>query len=208
MPEVSLIVSTNGMAQYENLPCCLYSLLVQTYQDFEVIITDNGYGAKGERPRTFAEELMRSPWYFGRQDQFKYVPIHDEVVRSTCYHSAEYGASLAIGKYLGFPSDDSYYVPEYLETMVDALHSRKVHIAHCDLIYDRRYGGRYQVMNSAMRTGAIDKTSFLIEKESFFKVGGFPEKKDGSFSDGLLAEKLQREGYRSHRVDEVLCYHN
>src|SRR5947207_953079 len=111
------------------LRCCLASLLAQTVQNFEVIVTDNAASAVD----IISNRAICEEWGIR----------YENVQAKTCYHSAEEGAALAKGKYLCFPSDDSYYVPLFQEFMVQEAESRDLQLIYCDMLFDgRRMGGR------------------------------------------------------------------
>jgi glycosyltransferase involved in cell wall biosynthesis len=190
---VSLIVSTFNDS--EKLACLLFSLGVQTYQDFELIVTDNS--------NTLIQDYTKEICEFFTKVTGKAVTLL-KLNYGDAYTSAEIGITHAKGEWLGFPSSDGYYMPVYLEAMVQAGHDSD--LVYCDLVYDRRAGGRYEVMRSDLRCGAIDKTSFLIRKNRFRE---FPGKGPGSWSDWHLIDSLMKEGTLvMTKVNEVLVVHN
>jgi hypothetical protein len=124
------------------------------------------------------------------------------------YHSAEAGARVSESIWLAFPSDDSYFVPEFLERMLEFVDD--VDLRYCDILYDRRLAGRRGVLCTEPRVCAIDKTSFLVRREWFDKVGGFAGE-NRPFpcpADGEFIEKLVAAGARHERVAECLLVHN
>ena len=126
-----------------------------------------------------------------------------------CYWSVEAAVKQIDfkGEWLCFPSDDSYYCPEFVERMTDA--GRNADAVYCDILYDRRIGGKRSVLVTAAHNCAIDKISFTVRREKFI---GFPDKPRGapgpSICDGLAVDRMVAMGYRFHKVEECLCVHN
>lgn len=174
---------------------CLASLLSQSHQDFEIIVTDNASDSYSNS-RAVTKVC-------GFVDRVLYLHTRME----TCYHSAEHAVlSAAKGEWLCFPSDDSYYVPDFAKLMLEASVNRD--LVYCDCIYDPRRGGTYSVLDTSPNMGYIDKTNFIVRKEWFVKVGGFPEKAPGSCSDGLFIQNVVAAGARHGKASGVLCFHN
>lgn len=179
---------------------CLSSLMSQTHQDFEIIITDNASDAFAFKENQLAVMGLRKHSFVG---SIRYLYTAME----TCYHSAEHAAlSCATGEWLCFPSDDSYYVPDFAKFMLEKAGAAD--LVYCDCIYDPRRGTKYEIMDTKPLIGHIDKTNFIVRKEWFDKVGGFPDKKPGGCSDGLFIEKAVQMGARHVKADGVLCFHN
>ena len=194
---ISLIVSTFN--DTENLTCCLMSLASQTYKDMEIIVANNS-------TELSAIDYPQELWDFCDRKSLD-LPFLRNVLTgySEPYEAAEEAMNYAKGDWIGFPSSDGYYMPIYLEAMMNKVGETGADFVYCDLIYDRRAGGKYKVMASQLRLGAIDKTNFLM-KRSMFKE--FPEKSPGSFSDWYMIERLIQAGAKTAKVDEVLVVHN
>lgn len=175
---------------------CLSSLISQTHKDFEIIVTDN-------HPEAMNRIVITDIRSYGSFD-ITYLRTKME----TCYHSAEHAAfAAAKGEWLVFASDDSFYVPDFAQIMLDA--SAGFDLVYCDCVYDKRRTGKYEVMYSHPKVGHIDKTNFMVRKEWFVRADGFPEKlPPGGCSDGLLIEKLISMGARHRNVDQVLVFHS
>ena len=66
-------------------------------------------------------------------------------------------------------------------------------------------------MDVAPQLCCIDKTGFLVRRDAFLAVGGFPEKDPRGVPtgcDGKLAEALVAAGVAHGKVQEVLVVHN
>ena len=180
-----------------DLKLCLLSLVLQTRTDWSAIVTDN---ANSSTYRDLNEEAVR--WV--GDERIEYVYTGDRA--NNCYASAEIGASMVAGGWLGFPSDDSYYVPEYLERMLEV--EQDLDFVFCDVLYDRRLTGRRAVLSTEPREGAIDKTCFLVRREKFIGFPDQPASGGSSSADGKAVERMVALGYRMRRVDECLVVHS
>jgi glycosyltransferase involved in cell wall biosynthesis len=165
----------------------LRSLQIQSEPDFEVLVTDNG---ARESNRIAVEQLEDSRF------------IYHATGRPDCYYSANYGASMAIGEYLCFPSDDNYYVPRFLQTMLAAAPKDLI---YCDCIYDG-YGIHYASMDVAPIAGRIDKGGFLIRRDKFKGFDG-PAGVNRA-ADAWLIEGLIRTGVTHIKAPGYLWVHN
>ena len=183
----SFIVSAYDRPRH--LACLLRSLQLQTESSFEVIVTDNArLPNMASLNEQAVEEIADTRFHYSRT----HLP--------DCYQSANQGAQLACGEYLCFPSDDNYYVPRFLETMLQSA----ADLIYCDCIYDG-YGVEYAPMNVAPKLGEIDKGGFLIRREKF---PGFREALPGSPADGWLVEQLVRDGATHAKAPGYLWVHN
>ena len=196
---VSYIVSAYDRP--DSLPGCLWSLKIQTDQNFEVIVTDNG----GTQRNQDAVAAMND-------SRFRYV--NTKVVATSpawdCYWSAEYAVSnLTRGEWICLPSDDSYYVPIFQAAMLAAARAGNWNLVYCDMLYDRKITGRYEKLDVQPTVNHIDKTGFLLRRESWI---GFPDKRTDSPGpcdcDGRTIDRLRQSGIRHGKVHETLCVHN
>jgi glycosyltransferase involved in cell wall biosynthesis len=134
IPEVSIVVPTFNMIQF--LPRSLGACFHQTFQDFEVIVVDDG-----STDGTF--ELLQS---FARKDQRirPYWQSHTgipAVVRNV-------GLSKRRGRYIQFLDADDYITPRKLERQVELIRARIPErvVAYCDYRivrpHDPKFGNR------------------------------------------------------------------
>ncbi len=127
-----------------------------------------------------------------------------------CYWSAEWAfANLPVkGEWICCASDDSYYCPEFVERMTGV--PPEIDLTFCDVLYDRRYGGRRQVLDSQPVEGGIDKTNFMVRRGKWI---GFPDKRTPggggtNNADGKAVEDMARRGYKMRKILECLAVHN
>lgn len=173
----------------------LGSLVNQTVGDWQCLVMING----SDESMILAHQVVVLGFADKRIKVYsRYGAPHD----IGCYHSAEYGARKSTGKWLAFPSDDSYFTPEYVETMTS---DDGVDLAYCDVLYDRRLSGYRGILNVVPVEGLIDKTCFMVKREKFI---GFPDKDVTPNADGKAIEQMIRLGYKHRKVGEALCIHN
>lgn len=180
------------------LPICLLSLLTQTHRRSEIIVTDN---SEDPAMNTLHEEHCR-----------RYGAKYLHTAALTCYHSAEMGAEIAVGKYLCFPSDDSYYMPLFAEKMLDAAYPSNLDLVYCEMVHNEtplpQGGTGYRMRGVEPRTGWIDKTGYIVKRDSFIEFPGKRETPGPSASDGYLIDRLVKTGARHMKIDDVLVVHN
>ena len=171
-----------------HLRCLLASLAIQDEPDFEAIVTDNSKDAQNAA----VVSDMRDPRFH-----------HVHTGMRNCYESANIGALLAQGEYLCFPSDDNYYVPPFLRLMLE----RKTDLIYCDMVYDPRISEEreYKTIEVHPKEGKIDKGGFLVRRS---KLLPFPWELSVQTADGLLIEKLIKNGLSHAKAPGVLWMHN
>ena len=115
-PLISVIVPVYKAEKY--LPACLDSLLAQTYQNFELLLVDDGspdkcwgilqqYAARDARVRIFRKE------------------------NGGVSSARNFGLRQAKGEYIGFVDSDDFVAPQYLEWMHCALQQTNTELAVC-----------------------------------------------------------------------------
>lgn len=105
-PEISIIVPVYKVEEY--LPCCIESVLAQSFTDFELLLIDDGspdncgaicegYALKDERIRVFHQQ------------------------NSGVSTARNHGLGEAKGKYVTFVDSDDWIGEDYLQNLYDAL---------------------------------------------------------------------------------------
>jgi hypothetical protein len=198
---VTYIVSTYDRPR--SLRMTLASLQVQTDTDFEVIVADNNPTTEWTRNWSVVDLLQDNRFKHFHTANYANSPGWD------CYHSAEWvGNEIASGDYICCPSDDSYYVPVFQETMLAKARAEDLGLVYCDMLYDRRIGGKYSVLNVQPRSCAIDKTGFMVRRDCWIGFPTKPQTLSSSCCDGEMIEELVRRGVRHGKVEECLVVHN
>jgi glycosyltransferase involved in cell wall biosynthesis/predicted O-methyltransferase YrrM len=199
MPKVSVIIPTANRPHL--LPRALASVFAQTFQDFEVIIVDDGQ-------RVRAEDVVKQ---IGDK-RIRYV--HNETSLGGGV-TRNIGAELALGEYLAFLDDDDEWFPTKLEKQVQGLDNAGPHVgaAFCGVTLFEEGSGKQIFYFLPGEVGEVDIfdrtlyrcyiwTSALMVRRSVF----MDEQFDPAFTKNQewdlqlrLAKKIKFFG-----VDEVL----
>lgn len=189
---ISFIVSAYNRPKA--LVLCLQSLILQTFTDWEAFVMDNSDN----------EAISEAHWAAcGVDPRVRYI-YTPEGHRDSCYHSSTYGArNLARGEWLSFPSDDSYFVPQYAERMM-AVADKNTNLGflYCDMVWG--HDTVHEWMECLPVRGRIDKTNFMVRRD---KMPGF-NTVDIKLSDGILIEHLVHSGVPHEKVPQPLVVHN
>ncbi len=211
MPRVSVIIITFNRPQY--ICEAIDSVLGQTFNDFEIIVVDDGSAAR-------TKEVLEK---YGSSIQYVF---QDHKGRSVARNT---GINAAKGEYIAFLDDDDIWLPEKLEKQVAFLNSHsEIGLVHAFIelmdedgrplpketkkqrkFYKRaiRLGYNYQGMS---RLCVMYTSTVLLRKECLNKIGLFdPDMK--AFEDwdfylrfalkyniGTIAESLVR--FRIHKA--------
>ena len=202
-PRVSITMPVLNGEKY--ISEAIESILSQTYQDFELIVVDDG-----STDRT--PELIQG---FSQRARVKYVR-HPE--RQGIARSVNDGVSHASGELIAFLDHDDAWLPDFLETQVNYLDQHpEAGMVHSDFQTTDADGNILEPSIAALRgpearpsghvfpqlfmESFIVGNSVLIRKECFHKAGGFDE--SILFGDYLLWMRIARH-YRIDYVGKVL----
>jgi len=171
MPEVSVIIPTFNRSHV--LLRSVQSVLNQTYQDFELIIVDDG-------STDDTEKLVKSL----SGEKIKYIRHQKNRGRSAARNT---GIRLARGNYIAFQDDDDEWCPEKLEKQIMAYTTASPEVGvvytNRNWIYDKyeymptssSYKMEGYIFNQLLRLNFIAPQTSLIRKECFLKAGMFDE---------------------------------
>jgi glycosyltransferase involved in cell wall biosynthesis len=118
-PNISIIVPIYNVEPY--LRRCVDSLLRQTYEDFELILVDDG-----------------SPDNCGMIcDEYAAVDDRVRVIHKPnggLSDARNAGLEIAHGAYIAFVDSDDWVAPDYLERMLEAMRKTDADICECDIL--------------------------------------------------------------------------
>ena len=208
----TIIVTWNSMVY---LPRCFSSLKNQTYQDFEIIIIDNG-STDGSLA--------------GIKKKYPHLHIRTkELDENTGFAFANnIGARLACGKWLALLNADAFPETDWLENLVKAAEqypnaffaSRQIQadapslldgegdLYHVSgLAWRRNYGrplqGKYEIEEIFSPCAA----AALYPRQAFLDVGGFDEDYFAYHEDVDLGFRLRLQGLRCYYVPQAIVHH-
>ena len=204
IPDITYIVSAFNRPWM--LPVCLWSIKGQSHTRFECMVTDNATDRGVARQHRAAVAALADP-------RFRYLPTAGRIAVSDCYWAAEYAIDHhARGHWLCFPCDDTYYVPQFGQRMLAAAYANgwDFAIAGQAVVGPEASGNSgYRVWE--MSPGKSIKTSFMVRRDTWERVGRFAAKPNVSAAmaaDYAFSAQVQAAGVRWGKVDEVLLVHN
>ncbi len=186
------------------LAVCLWSIKGQSHENFECIVADNA-----DDPAIAAQHarVVRDM----RDARFRHVRTFKKIPVSECYWAGEWVAQhLAKGRWLCFPCDDCYYLPEFAKLMLTAAvaEQSKIVMSEFVLMGPEAAGGSgvYQRWKSIPHK--LIKSAFLIQRSAF---PGFKEKPKASMpsaADTALGTELVRAGFKFAVCQAMTVVHN
>lgn len=184
VPTVSVIIPTYNRARMVGR--AIRSVLNQTYQDFEIIVVDDG-------STDDTEGVVRG----FNDDRIRYMR-HDENKGAAAARNT--GIKAALGEYVAFQDSDDEWLPEKLEKQVRVLQNApaEVGVVYSDVWRirgNRRKYWRSPVMGIGIQTA-------VIRRQCFDKVGVFDERFLRLIDADLLIGLSKY--YCFHRIDEPL----
>lgn len=203
LPKLSFLLS--AFDKPSNLWVSLGCLLQQSLQEWECLVLLNNH----------QEKMI---------DQHQHVvnSVGDSRIRMIyssdqsqpqweSYWSADWAfeSGLAKGEWLAFPSDDTYYCPEFAGLMVSEGELDQVDLVLCDILYDCRLTGKRDFLTTAPKVGLVDKTSFVVRRRTWKGFGLHkPQVYGQSNADGEVLEEMVNRGVKHSKVEWPLVVHN
>ena len=114
---ISVIVAAYNIGEY--LPCCLDSLLAQSYQKLEIIVVDDG---SGDDTGAVCDRYARE------HENIKVIHLQKNEGPSGARNK---GLAMAKGDYIGYVDGDDWAEPDMYEAMLNACEEQETDIAIC-----------------------------------------------------------------------------
>ena len=176
--KIRILVSSYLNSPYENrintLYCLIYSLLAQTYNNFEIIIHHDGpleneslkdkFETLDPRIKFICSESRKNNWGFHERYNLA-IEDHDS-------------------DYILFTNDDNYYVPIFLEAMTKTMARDNYDLCYCNLVHNER---NYAVIDTIPEISFIDLGCFISSIDLIRKV---PWKHMHKEADGVYFKNL------------------
>jgi GT2 family glycosyltransferase len=212
-PKVSIILVAWNSSLH--LPCCLTSLSMQTYHNFEIIIVDNG-STDGSM------EGLREKWGMLR--------LYGEYLSENRGFAVanNIGARLARGQWLALLNADAFPEPDWLERLLEAAErypnaffaSRQIQanaptlldgegdVYHISgLVWRRNYGLPVKEKSEIEEIFSPCAAAALYPRQAFLDVGGFDEDYFSYQEDVDLGFRLRLKGLRCIFVPQAVVLH-
>jgi GT2 family glycosyltransferase len=204
-PLVSIIIVNYNGKKF--LKDCISSLTKTNYENFEIIIVDNGSSdnstdfVKTNFPEVRLLELNKNYGFAAPNNM---------------------GAKISRGKYLVFLNNDTTVTPDWLNELVSALEkNKKITIGQSLLVLPNgqidssgdfidELGRAYSLTDKPSETRNIlsaKAACMIIRKDIFLDMGGFDESYFVSFEDVELGWRAWLWGYQVFVIPKSIVYH-
>lgn len=202
MPFFSIILPTYNRAHL--LPRAISSALRQTFQDWELVIADDG--STDETANVVAEYL--------RQDQRIKFFVHEHCGLA---RTRNFGLQHAQGEYVTFLDSDDEYEPGHLQKRFEFLTSHpETELLHggVNIIGDEYVADKFDPTRKIHLSECVIGGTFVIRRELVQKLGGFPivdYGDDNAFfalaeKNGAVIRKIDAPTYIYHREEpDSMC---
>lgn len=206
MPEVSMIVPVYQVEKY--ISQCIESVLNQTFQDFELILIDDGSKDKSG---------IICDSYAARDKRI--VVIHTENRGAAAARNI--GLDRASGRYITFLDGDDYLAENMIERLYDVINHSEYDMVVCDflnLLPDERdnfiihlcektVSGRevLEHLKNEKSYGVWTVVWNKIYKREVLEDLRFPDGK--YFEDEFFSNQLYLRSNKIYAISDILCYH-
>jgi glycosyltransferase involved in cell wall biosynthesis len=174
MPKVSIIIPTYNRANF--IGETIQSILNQTFQDFEIIVVDDG---STDNTKKIIDGFIK------QSEKIKYL-YQNHCGRPSIPRN--YGFKISTGKYLAFLDSDDLWLPKKLEKQINVLEKNiNVGFVDCKNIIINEFGseikGSYKfpiyngdVFRELLKSNIIlTPGSVIIKRDVIEKIGNFDE---------------------------------
>lgn len=163
LPHFSIIVPTYN--RKNTLVLALHSVLAQTYQNFEVIVVDDGStdNTKEHLQTVFPHELKTGKIrYFYKQN-------------GGCCAARNYALARAKNDWIAYLDSDNVLLPDYLDNFVTHIyHNHTSKCLYCNFVtYKQHHRGQAFDPNKLLQANYIDLGTFVHNKSIYDELGGF-----------------------------------
>lgn len=173
MPKVSIIIPTYN---YGNFIChAIDSVLIQTYNDFEILVIDDGSTDNTAR----------------QMDRYKHKVKYYYRENRGVSAARNFGIERSNGEYIAFLDADDLFFPEKLDIQVNILDlnvSKGVGLIYSDYLCVNSYNtsilkyykskefkSQNEALNYLLNNNFINTSTVMVNKKCFDKVGLFNE---------------------------------
>lgn len=172
MPKVSVIICTYNRANL--LPTAIESVLVQSFQNFEIIIIDSASTDN-------TEEIMKP---YEKNKKIRYYRSNTD---SGISSSRNKGVSLSAGIYIAMLDSDDYWTDkEKLNKQVEILDKNKeIGIVGSSMILVKKDGSKikdvfcemddFHIRKNMLIENQFNQSAVLFRKKAFEEAGGYDE---------------------------------
>ena len=195
MPEISIIVPCYNQEKY--IEECFASILSQTFQDYEVIVVNDG---------STDNSLNVINKYIEKYDNFKLLNQANKGVVAARNNAI----AQAIGKYI-FPLDgDDKIAPDCLRKLHDAILNSKGDVIYCGGEYFGNREGRLDDIAATKFNMCLCNrvcVSALYHKDDWVRYGGYDEIMKQGLEDWEFWLNFIEDNKSFYKIDEALFFY-
>lgn len=156
--EVSIVVPVYNVEKY--LPQCLESILNQTFQNFEIIVVNDG--STDESERIIQQYSLKYP------NKIRAFSQENQGVAATRNLALKY----ARGKYISFVDSDDFVGTDFIKDLYEVARLKNADMVICNYTKVDEQGKKMRVYNANFKEGELRIPSYiscnrLIKKELF-----------------------------------------
>lgn len=181
----------DSQKRVDSLFACVYSILCQTYQNFEIYIHHDGPLNDKELPEKFTSI----------SEKIKFIDNLEKKGSWGAYHRRGVSLMDPHPEWVLYTNDDNYYVPVFLERMIGKAVENNSKMVFCDCLHN--YFG-YTVLNTKVKVCHIDMGSFITHID-LIKATTWTD--FGPLGDGVYAKRVAAQTIPV-KADGVLFVHN
>lgn len=162
--KLSIIVPVYNMASDDKLQFCIESLVNQTLDDLEIILSDDA--STDDSLRIMKDYQTKYP------SKVKVIESKENTKQGGAKNRA---LDIAVGEYVGFVDADDWITPDMYETLIEACDKENADAAACDLYVTSKHSTECDKVLpgiSENATGVIDHATFgeLINNSGYMVV--------------------------------------
>ncbi len=190
-PEISIILPTYNRANY--LSDCINSVINQSFQDWELIIVDDG-----SQDHTF--EIINP--FLKKSENIRYLK-HKNRKQAL---SRNAGIQASFGKYITFLDSDDQYKPNHLEFRWEYMKANPevdFIMGGCEMNGDRFVADYYQPGKLINIQDCAIGATFFVKRHVLFQLKGFKNIHYGEDAD--LWERAEK-NFKTAKIPEIRTY--
>jgi spore maturation protein CgeD len=209
MPKVSVLLTVYNKPQW--LKECIDSVINQTYENWELIILEDN------SPEPMVQEILSS--YADHRIKIYTSNISEEDRYKTTRYASLINLGvfqIATGDYITYLTDDDFYYPNRLESMIKALEDESIDIVYGSQRSIQPNGTTIEVRDTQgildVAYNIVDHNSVMHRTQLFYDVGGWPDNPEyWAGADAYFWNRITDAGHKFYPVEggpyEAKRYH-
>ena len=199
-PKVRVVASCflNSPMKFNATVCFIYSMLSQTYENFEVFIVHDGPIADASYRDQLQEISSKNP-------RIKLFETEQNLGKWGYPHRRKYALLDQDFDWVVITNSDNYYMPVFLEALLAEGNNPEVKFVYTNMVHSHKH---WQMFNTQPAIFCIDMGAFMVTKEVInaidFNLSGDCFAADGQFVNAVMSKFPNA----AKKVDPILYVHN